>query len=203
MPDERIAEDRAGRVSLSRMKNYCIKSGYLHREFPETYNDTPNKDEWQQEVYREVRSNLSGPETIVDFGCGSGYKLLTYFCGFQRTGYEIGNTLDWLRKTYPLADWRSPEDGPIKADVVICADVIEHVMYPDLLIRQLLEFQADRYFISTPNRDRLSQQDGPPRNQSHVREWNADEFARYIDQSFLIDQHLHYHSTQLIVCRLK
>jgi hypothetical protein len=185
------------------MENYCIKPGYKHRESPQDFDDTPNKEEWQREVYREVRRNLIGTETIVDFGCGSAYKLLTYFCGFHRIGYEIGNTLDWLRKTYPMADWRSPEDGAIKADVVICADVIEHVLDPDLLIQQLLEFEADQYFISTPDRDRLAAQDGPPKNRSHLREWNADEFARYISQYFEIERHLHYYSTQLIVCRAK
>ena len=68
-------------------------------------------------------------------------------------------------------------------DVVLCADVVEHLMDPDpclQLIRQHLK-PSGLGFVSTPERDILrgrncTQSPHP----AHVREWNHDEFVQYV-----------------------
>jgi hypothetical protein len=80
----------------------------------------------------------------------------------------------------------------LSADLVICADVIEHIMDPDLFVKQLLNIRDVKYYIiSTPDRDtvRGKLDYGPPANKHHIREWNLFEFRRYMEQFFEIKEH--------------
>ncbi len=62
--------------------------------------------------------------------------------------------------------------------------------------------------ISTPDRDILRGENdfGPPRNMTHMREWNGKEFKNFISSSgFTIVSHMlaHYEQgTQMIICGL-
>ncbi len=62
-------------------ENYFIHDGYHHRKEYLYYDDTSHSDGYQDEVYRYARevAELYNLQTIVDIGCGSGYKLLKYF----------------------------------------------------------------------------------------------------------------------------
>ena len=63
------------------MKNYCIKEGYTHRNEYVTCEQIGHKDEFQDEVYSYARQvcNDKKYKKILDFGCGSAYKLVKYF----------------------------------------------------------------------------------------------------------------------------
>lgn len=96
--------------------------------------------------------------------------------------------------------------------MIICADVIEHLLDPDELLRWLSSIPFKKIVFSTPDRSflvnelRSSCEMGPPHNPHHVREWNFQEFERYIIQWFHIDQHIHSKRefwTQIIVCSPK
>ena len=81
-----------------------------------------------------------GLRSVLDIGCGNGYKLVTYLGEFDTVGVEVEPCLSFLRRTYPNRLWlesgeasesfvsRSQEDG---FDLVLCADVIEHIKEPD------------------------------------------------------------------------
>jgi SAM-dependent methyltransferase len=79
-------------------------------------------------------------------------------------------------------------------DLVICADVVEHLLDPDPCVRFLgaLLRPDGIAVVSTPERDIMR---GPACITSpkavHVREWNASEFAEYLGaHGFTIRRHV-------------
>lgn len=66
------------------------------------------------------------PETVLDYGCGQGH-LARLLSGFSVEEYD------------PAIDGK--DDEPAKADVVVCADVLEHIE-PELLGNVLLHLYA-------------------------------------------------------------
>ena len=76
------------------------------------FDDTGLTGEWQKEVYMLARDLLRKmsklPEsngrnlTVIDVGCGSGWKLVHYLSKeFKTIGIETEPALSFLRKTYP------------------------------------------------------------------------------------------------------
>ena len=182
------------------MKNYGIKEGYKARTSYHHFDDTPTHDEYQDKVYETAHTlcknyNLN---KVLDIGCGSGYKLIKYFKNYDFVGSELEPTLSWLKKTYPSHKWvKSDLSTTLKEnyDIIICADVIEHLVDPDLLINFLKNIDFKYIVISTPERDAIQKYQrghtwmGPPNNPTHVREWSFEEFKHYLSQHFNITQH--------------
>src|SRR5690242_8171342 len=144
---------------------YGIMPGYRHRRRTHYFDDTPRMDEWQREVYVAAAELMKKERlrTVYDVGCGSGYKLMRYLGDYDTTGFDIEPTLSFLRKTYTDRKWRSVtfEDRDVaSADLVVCADVIEHVDDPDALLA-FLSRVAGRYLVlSTPDRDLVYPENG-------------------------------------------
>jgi 2-polyprenyl-3-methyl-5-hydroxy-6-metoxy-1,4-benzoquinol methylase len=190
---------------------YYIKRGYHHRKTYNYDNDTPYKDEYQKEVYQLAKSYLTENDynRVLDIGCGSGFKLMAYFKDYETTGVDVNPTFDYLKKTFPDRTWINAEKDasaiPKECDIIICADVIEHDLKPDELLEMIKKIKFKYLFLSTPERDMLYglQNYGPPNNPTHVREWNAQEFHRFVGEYFNIVSHqiTHVaHTTQLLIC---
>lgn len=126
---------------------------------------------------------------IVDVGCGRGGKLKAFADAFEVTGIDFGPNIDYGSKTHPFGLWLEfdfeaessfPLDGvDLTGHVVICADVIEHLVSPLPLLRHL-KGCVDRgacVLLSTPERELLprGRPQGPPKNPAHVREWSIGE----------------------------
>ena len=114
--------------------------------------------------------------------------------------------MDFGSKTADLGELRA------SADLVICADVIEHLDDPTILL-ELLRAAAkpnSPILISTPCRDRLL---GPealrPSNPEHVREWTDEELSVWLrsegfeilDHQIVVPFRMGLKTTQLIVIR--
>jgi hypothetical protein len=194
-------------------ERYCIKRLYFPRRAYRHFDDTGLKDEWQLEVYLFALGLMKkhGLKTVLDIGCGSAYKLLTYLGEYETTGLEMPKTHAWLVDQYPARKWLVSDFSAGKglaADVIICADVIEHLVDPDQLVNFISEISFKYLVISTPNRDLLYRPWnigywGPPYNWSHMREWAYGEFREYLSQRFRVVDHRipnFAQATQMIIC---
>jgi 2-polyprenyl-3-methyl-5-hydroxy-6-metoxy-1,4-benzoquinol methylase len=95
---------------------------------------------------------------------------------------------------------------PFEPDMIICADVIEHIKNPDSVLQYFEYLKPKVIVISTPDRDLLLNYNGPPKNPAHVREWSYKEFSEYIGSFFKVKEHFISsvsQSTQVIVCKPK
>ena len=176
---------------LQPLQHFSIKAGYHDADRAESFDDRQNMDEWQLSVYETALSVLKeiNGKTIIDVGCGSAYKLMHLFGSYETIGVELKETCDWLDKKYPGKKWMPFEvakKSQLKADLIICSDVIEHLKNPDELMEFLKGISCSCLVMSTPERDlvRGNRDFGPPENPSHYREWNETEFYHYVSKWF-------------------
>jgi hypothetical protein len=183
-------------------------SNYLSNKYPSHHIDINYTDEGQKEVYEYCKQFMKEHNlyTVVDVGCGSGYKLINILGEFNTIGIETEPCYSTLKNKYSSRKWllsgeieKSFIDYPElhDPDVIICCDVIEHIVNPDDLLNYLLSLNAKYYIISTPCREILCNHpkfsnnykqsyNGPPINNCHVREWTMTEFKHYLETKFSI-----------------
>jgi SAM-dependent methyltransferase len=197
------------------LKNqYQIRWPYRSRGVYHHHDDMDLTDEWQREVYLHAHQTMieNHFKSVLDIGCGSGYKLAQYLGEFDTIGLELECNIAALQQRYPQRRWEKcdltrPISQPV--DLIICADVIEHLVDPDQLIRFIQQTQFQRLIFSTPDRSLLyrpwkRRYWGPPRNSAHQREWTFREFSRYISGSFEILDHRisnRQQATQMVTCK--
>lgn len=192
---------------------YNIHKDYKHRTKINYFDDTNLKDEWQKEVYLYAKDLAikNNYKRIVDFGCGSAYKLIDNFKNYDTIGIDLQPTVDFLNKQYPDRKWLTTHNEISNIDIFIASDVIEHMLNPDELIDFIIRCQPKEIILSTPDRN-LTVKNwgddyfGPPNNIHHIREWTYDEFNSYISDSFNIIFHKitnEQQCTQMIHARLK
>lgn len=178
------------------LENYALFAGYKSRSEPVYYIDSPEHRSgviWQPDVY-PIASKIAqslGAGTLIDIGCGRAEKLMTLAEKFQVIGVDYGVNLDWCKQQHPLSSWinvnlENPDAWPLPQErvrdaVIICSDVIEHLVNPSALLTNLhsLSQQAKAIVISTPERDLTHgvSHSGPPPNPAHTREWSLEEFV--------------------------
>ncbi len=196
---------------LFSQSRYGIKPGYRHRTKLVHWDDTSLTDEYQKEVYELARQYFDKNKyhSVLDIGCGSGYKLMHFFSDADTTGIEVGSTFKFLQKKYPDRKWLQASANsvyPSPVDLIICSDVIEHIPDPEQFLQQVAKTDFRLLFLSTPERSLLRgwYDYGPPEHLFHLREWNAKEFRQFAALYFEIVSHQITHvedATQLLICR--
>jgi len=181
------------------MQNYGIVHEYKHNQNKRHHDDRTFKDEFQNDVYEKAREYFEkyNMSNVLDIGTGSGYKLNKYFLNDDTTGLDIEPTLTYLKETYPNKKWEESDFNKKMGsfDIIICADVIEHIENPDVLLNFINSIDFKYCILSTPERDSWEMHVykklicGPPRNSCHWREWNFSEFKNYISDKFNILEH--------------
>ncbi|AEP30477.1 methyltransferase domain-containing protein [Brumicola nitratireducens] len=200
-------------IAFSPDKHFSLPAQYISRNKYHHYDDSDCEDEWQLEVYLHALGLMTTNSfsNIVDVGTGSGYKFMKYFSQYNTLGLELPVNVDLLMQKYPDKRWKVSDftsERVFSADVVICSDIIEHLVDPDDLLI-FLNAQDFKYLVlSTPDRDLVYPktsvfQAGPPRNFAHQREWSFSEFADYVSTFFKVIDHrvTNYHqATQMMIC---
>lgn len=175
------------------VNNYALPDDYQARLQPQYFHDIlENSHLWQSDVYHGAvkLARDTGAKRIVDIGCGRGSKLLPLGLYFQITGIDYGDNIQWCREAAPNGEWieSNLESEVIPSDtfqnaVVICADVIEHLINPEALVATFKNAcqTAEYVLVSTPDRDRLydGYNRGEPSNKAHVREWTLKELETW------------------------
>jgi acetyltransferase-like isoleucine patch superfamily enzyme/glycosyltransferase involved in cell wall biosynthesis len=177
-------------------KKYIAQNFYMNPTYKTNpiayFDDTELKDEWQNEVYLHAKDIVeqNNYKTIVDFGCGSGYKLIKYFNEYNTIGIDLPLTVHVLRERYPSKVWQDNLD-PTECDVFIASDVIEHMENPNILLDFIEKCNPKEIILSTPDSNLWVSiiENGPPQNIHHIREWSFDEFRNYIESRFQIVKH--------------
>lgn len=179
---------------------YFIRDGYVSRPKPDYFVDIDAETGLicQPDVYVDAASVAGrlGARRIVDIGCGNGYKLSQMHPAFEITGIDFGTNLDTCRQLYPFGTWLEHDldadeplplaDDDVADALIVCSDVIEHLVRPELLLRKLQRAFARGAvgaLVSTPERELTwgPLHVGPPPNPHHVREWSIDEFAALLE----------------------
>lgn len=162
-----------------------------------------NDVRFQDPVYRWARQlTQRRPTRVLDVGCGSGDKLVrrlsdvaTEWMGVDQPSGITEAERRWGNGgesgTWFAADLSRPsvweELAEFGADLVVCADVIEHLEDPHELLARLRATvrPGGRVLVSTPDRVRLEDRDplGPPHNPRHIREWSAEEFRLLVESA--------------------
>lgn len=201
-PEQRIGAGRLPAVG------YFLPDGYQENPIasrddtgdfwdPETLN---RPDYWQVPVYRYAR-RIGRGRVVLDVGCGAGRKLMEVVAPVAErvVGLDQGSGIRAAAERYPDQTWITGDlEDPagwsdvaeVMPDLVICADVVEHVEDPEAFLRRLGGV-SPRLLISTPDRSRLPKASplGPPRNQLHIREWAFAEFRALLESSgFRVDK---------------
>lgn len=179
-------------IMRSRNRALCLPSNYVANLTPKHFDDRHFEDEWQKEVYERAAALFQEGsfDSVCDIGCGSGFKFVKYFGGAHTIGYEVEPCLSHLRACWPERDWRDAADlnaGALAVDLIVCSDVIEHLLKPDHLLDTLSRSNAKLVVISTPELRLLTQAglsplSGPPANPHHVNEWTARRFAAFVSR---------------------
>ncbi len=177
------------------MDDYFIKPGYRVNLRPRNYRDSlEDSRTFQIPVYEHAAELVAGRRlhSVLDIGCGLGTKLVDIVGPHCQdiTGIDRKRSIQKCRKLHPFGTWLvgDLEDPDYRLDrtfdLIIAADVIEHLLDPDRLL-ELARRSSHRETVivmSTPERDlrRGADDSGPPENRGHVREWNAAEFEQYL-----------------------
>lgn len=175
-------------------QRYCIRPDYQARPTPAYFADVQSDGkQWQPDVISIAVhiARARGVRRIVDIGCGRASGYIPYADEFQITGVDYGDNLDYCWNTYSWGTWITCDlenDIPevdTRGAVVVCADCIEHLVKPDMLLATLMTSAvcAECVILSTPDRERVYGYDrlDMPGNVHHIREWKLDELTELIE----------------------
>ncbi len=175
--------------------NYFLPPGYVSRPDPTYFVDDDLNAVWQPDLYPEAAmvARRLRARRIIDVGCGTAGKLAALHPEFDLVGIDYGSNIEVCRHRYGFGTWVEADLDTSEAlgydaftgAVLVCGDVIEHLVNPERLLRMLrraLDDGASALMLSTPERELYQGHDhaGPPLNPAHVREWNIDELERFM-----------------------
>ncbi len=207
-PASPVADNPPSMPRLRPPEEFCLPAGYRQQTLAHTHDSVRCEGEpeywnseriaasarYQYHVYRWaaelVRSQ--GLRSVLDVGCGPGTKLtrlIAPVCA-EIEGVDQPSGVDAARRSRAAGRYTEVDlERPCSVvawrtfDLIICADVLEHLIDPDPAIEMMERFATPRTLlvISTPDRARLRGRGCMESNKpEHVREWTAPEFARYL-----------------------
>lgn len=185
---------------------FCLPAQYQQQRSIESHDEFNTDPYWnaeriatsamyQQHVYRWAASLISklSVSSVLDIGCGPGTKLAKFiqpYCN-DVVGADLENAVVIAQRLheqirFQVADLDQYDTlGDRNFDLIICADVIEHLADPRILLKNIRSVchSDSKILISTPDRHRLRgrQSMGSPMKE-HIREWSVHELNQFLQQ---------------------
>ena len=128
---------------------------------------------------------LSGDRRIIDVGCGSANLLGLISSGFPSaslTGADFSESkISNCRILYPQIDFEVRDIyNQLKSsyDLILCTEVLEHLLYPDRALKMLLDGinEHGSIFITVPN-GRLDSFSG------HINFWSPESWKVFLEEN--------------------
>ena len=174
---------------------FFLPQGYVTRRVPEYFVDEDALGRtWQPHVYplAAALARRTHASHVIDVACGRARKLVALQPEFLTVGLDFGANIDYCRTQYPSGTWLEANleqpwadlipSAIVPESVVVCSDVIEHLVDPTQLVDGLAQLSrcARAVVVSTPERVRTwgRAHTGPPPNPAHIREWSLDELVQ-------------------------
>jgi len=158
--------------------------------------ETERAELFQVRIYKAAAklAKAQKVKSVLDLGCGYPTKLIKYVVPVVKevVGVDLPDKIAIIPKIYSKGNWISCDfnkeelDLGKKFDMIIAADVIEHLENPDALLTIIKHHSCidTVVLLSTPDAEStMKQQDGRPANLQHKREWKISEFVRYLASS--------------------
>lgn len=150
---------------------------------------------------------------VLDLGCGGGFvrRAMSNTKGYNFTGVEMDTF--WKDKNeisngYNKIVWSDLESSKWieelnedRFDLVVCADVLEHLHYPDVTLIEIKKFlkKDGKIIVSLPNMDYLPvliirlifpkfRMSKGPLDRTHIGIYNYDVSKRLIEQGYKIEK---------------
>jgi len=186
---------------------YCLPRGYQQQNIARTRDDVnrtalywtaeriAESRRYQSHVYRWAGDLLQrcGLTSMLDVGSGPGVKLAEYITPVcsditavdQPSALAVATSLRIAAMMRPI-DLEAPPTPDRCYDLVLCSDVIEHVLDPAPLLGYLRAAAGagGLVLVSTPERARLRGRDCLVcKKPDHVREWARLEFLTFLSKS--------------------
>lgn len=186
-------------------KKNCVKEGFwtAARIAREPFNGSRAVMQWVAECMRPTHTHT---HTLLDVGCGPASKLAEFFPHCRITGIDMPEAVALATNNNPEGTFYACDldsDTEIASvsdklglfDLILCIDVIEHVLYPEKmlrLIRRHLKPDTGQAYISTLERDisrGVASEKQPCPHAAHVREWNEAEFTQFVaSEGFIVHE---------------
>jgi len=140
--------------------------------------------------YKKIFELLPRKGKILDAGCGKA-NLSKYILSQNKSlkiiGCDTGKTSDLKNKSFKYVQKDLDEGFKFneKFDVIIFADVIEHLKEPMKILKEAMK-HSNKFIISIPNLDffmyRLYPKlENPPKGESqHLHHWKPKEFLKIL-----------------------
>ncbi len=156
----------------------------------------PTDVQYQLQTYNtaaELAKNMPKP-SVIDFGCGFGSKLVDIIVPVSGVvfGVDKNECIVGCKRLHPnidiswnVADLNESIEGYGQSDLVICADVLEHLDKPDVLVHTIVEHlkHKGRAVISTPDAKSVTRD--IKINPEHKHLWNEEQFTKLLTDNGL------------------
>ncbi len=148
----------------------------------------PKDVQFQLQTYAAAADKAKGMDKpdVIDFGCGDGMKLIDKIVPLCNNvvGVDLAPIIECCERLYVeskvkwgVADLNTPLEDAGLFNLAICADVLEHLESPDVLVKTIVNCLTDDGFavISTP--DVTTFDDDVKTNPTHSHFWNEEQFV--------------------------
>ena len=134
--------------------------GRAARLIDEYWTGDPREAEWREMLARDIRQELGTDATVLEAGCGSGlvYGALLRHQVIRPDSYAgedmSEKMLEIARERFPGVRFSKMDilalPSPDRAhDAVVCVDVLQHLPYYDVALRELVRVTGRKLYIAS------------------------------------------------------